>query len=191
MDHAVTDLPLFAAASGRAEAPFWFGALEPVPPSGLRARPARQAKPPPPSGEAIWPRHTEMLTLPADLICAALRAAKAHKPKRPAPIDSLLLAIQALPGVCRAIGQPELTPDATASIARNGDKLEISYRGPKEHLIDALSAISEAGATLPAMVRCAASQLLPMRAHTAERGVAGWRAIIPVRAKEVAATLAA
>lgn len=190
------DLPLFAfAAHGPALDPFY--GLSPMQAGEARRR--RQPKPPAPKGEAIWSHHDVMMSATAEMVAAAIRAARQPKPK-PRAIDPLIAAIRANPGLCRAIGQPEpLTPSTdvaaadtgSAFVARTETALEIVYRGPREHLEAALSAISADRANLPVMARCAAAQLLPLRSASVARGVCGWRAIVPIRPLGAAPTLGA
>lgn len=164
------------------------------------ARRRRMPKPLAPKGEAIWPHHAEMMDAAAEAIAAALRAARQASKPKPRALDPLIAALRANPDLCRAISQPEpLTPDTdigaadtgSAFIARTETALEVVYRGPREHLEAALSAISASSASLPVMVRCAAAQLLPLRSASVARGVCGWRAIIPIRARAEAPTLGA
>lgn len=190
------DLPLFAfSAHGDGADPSDFIA----PFRRATAPRGRQPKPPAPKGAAIWPRHDALIAATADVIVAAIKAARQSKPKPPA-IDPLIEAIRANIALCRAVGQPEAVTPATdvtaadtgaAFVVRTDTALEIIYRGPRDHLEAALSAISADRANLPVMARCAAAQLLPLRSASVARGVCGWRAIIPIRPLGSAPTLTA
>ena len=205
---ALLDLPLFAhaahAPSGALEGavePFW---LTPSPGPRSQPRPTRQPKPQAPGGDAIWPDHSATIALPASAVLIAIRAAQsalAAPPKRGPKPDALVAAIRANAALCRAISQPDPMPadgpDLTdrgqgrAWIARTATTLEIVYRGAKEHLAVALSALADDRATLPVMARWTAAQLLPLRSASVARGVCGWRAIVPIRTLEASPTLGA
>ena len=174
---ALDELPLFAWAVSRVDGSLPARQWPPAP----VARNVR-SKPEPPPAHAIWkPRNATY----ADARFVFGLAARGEQPAQKSLAELIAEAVQACPRISHAIGKPDIAPaslkfQSAAWImpAPGRINLELAYQGPKEHLADAIDALTRVGLTLGLTARTTTAQISPLRTDKAPRGQIGWRATV-------------